>query len=133
MRWLKAVRFTDPYQQQSFQHLLAEYYYLCKLVEQQARLLSKLTATEPYASQVKLLKTISGIGPISAMGLLLELGDISRFARGRQLAAYLGLTPSQYSSGDNIRLGRITRTGKTSLRGTLTEAAWTSNKEIPGN
>lgn len=131
VRWLKAVRFQDHYQQQSFKRLLAEYDYLCKLVEEQTRLLRKLAATEHYASQMKLLKTISGIGPISAMELLLELGDISRFARGEQLAAYLGLTPSQYSSGDNIRLGRITRTGKTSLRGTLTEAAWTSIKKDP--
>lgn len=124
VRWLKAVRFQDYYQQQSFNHLLEEYDYLCKLVEEQTRLLKKLVATEPYATQVKLLKTISGIGLISAMELLLELGDISRFARGEQLAAYVGLTPSQYSSGDKIRFGRITKTGKASLRGTLTEAAW---------
>jgi len=124
VRWLKAVSFQDYYQQQSFNHILEEYDYLCKLIEEQTRLLKTLAANEPYAAQVKLLRTIAGIGPISSMELLLELGDISRFARGEQLAAYLGLTPSQYSSGDKIRLGRITRTGKASLRGTLTEAAW---------
>lgn len=127
--WLKAIRYDDLYQQQSYDHLLEEYDYLCKLIEKQNRLLTQLSTTEPYAEQVELLKTISGIGPITAMELLLELGDIARFARGEQLAAYVGLTPSQYSSGENIRMGRITKTGKASLRGTLTEAAWRAIKK----
>jgi transposase len=129
VRWLKAIRFPDYYQQQSFKQLLIEYENLCKQFREQTRLLEQLAATEAYASQVELLRTIPGIGLISAMELLLELGDISRFARGEQLAAYLGLTPSQYSSGDKIRLGRITRTGKASLRATLTEAAWRTLKK----
>lgn len=129
VRWLKAISYDDPYQQQSYDHLLEEYDYLCKLIDQQTRLLKKLAATEPYAEQVELLRTISGIGQITSMELLLELGDISRFARGEQLAAYVGLTPSQYSSGDNIRMGRITKTGKASLRGTLIEAAWRAIKK----
>lgn len=128
-RWLKAFRFEDFYQQQSFNRLLEEYEYFCKLIEEQTCLLKQLAATELYAEQVKLLKTIPGVGLITAMELLLELGDITRFARGEQLAAYVGLTPAQYSSGDNIRMGRITRTGKGSLRGILTEVAWTSIKK----
>jgi transposase len=63
------------------------------------------------------------------MTILLELGDIIRFSRGEQLAAYVGLTPSQYSSADKIRMGRITKTGRASLRGTLTEAAWRAIKK----
>ena len=125
LRWLKAIRFEDHFQQQSFKHLLDEYEYLNQLVIQQTKLLRELAATKMYAEQVKLLRSVSGIGLITAMEIILELGDISRFASGDQLAAYVGLTPSQYSSGDNIRLGRITKTGKASLRGTLIEAAWT--------
>lgn len=127
--WLKAVRFQGYYQQQSFNHLLAEYDYLCQLIAEQTRLLKKLADTEPYATQVKLLKTIPGIGPLTAMEILLELGDICRFSKAEQLAAYVGLTPSQHSSGDKIRLGRITKTGKASLRATLTEAAWRAIKK----
>ena len=44
--------------------------------------------------------------------------------RAEELAAYVGLTPSQYSSADKIRMGRITRAGKSGLRGTLVEASW---------
>jgi transposase len=123
---LKAIPIADPVQQQSFWILVEEYEYLNQLVEQQTDLLKILAASETYKDRVELLLTIPGIGPISAISLLLELGDVSRFARAEQLAAYVGLTPSQYSSGDKIRLGRITRCGKNSLRAVLTQAAWSA-------
>ena len=56
--------------------------------------------------------------------LLVELQDVARFRRAEQLAAYVGLTPSQYSSAEKIRMGRITGIGKSGLRGTLVEASW---------
>jgi transposase len=71
------------------------------------------------------LQSIPGVGLISAMELLLELQDGSRFRRAEQLAAYVGLTPSQYSSADKVRMGRITRIGKNTLRSLLVEASWT--------
>ena len=64
------------------------------------------------------------MGLIVAMELLLELQDVARFRRADQLAAYLGLTPSQYSSGDKVRMGRITGMGKRALRDLLVEVAW---------
>jgi transposase len=51
--------------------------------------------------------TIPGVGMIAAMELLLELQDVTRFQRADQLAAYVGLTPSQYSSADKIRMRRM--------------------------
>jgi len=73
---------------------------------------------------VEILRTIPGIGIINAMEILLELQDVSRFQRAEQLAAYVGLTPSQYSSADKIRMGRITGIGKNTLRSVLVEASW---------
>jgi transposase len=61
---------------------------------------------------VEILQSIPGIGMISAMEVLLELQDISRFCRAEQLGAYVGLTPSHYSSADKVRMGRITGIGK---------------------
>ncbi len=131
VKQLQEINFDDSHHQQSFWILLEEYEFLNKLAEQQTHLLKDLAASELYKKQAELLRTIPGIGPISAMSLLLELGDISRFAKAGQLAAYVGLTPAQYSSGDNIRMGRITRCGKNSLRAVLTEAAWTAIKKDP--
>lgn len=131
LKQLKDLEFVDPFHQQSFWVLLDEYEHLNRSIKQQNLLLKKLAASELYEKQVRLLRTVPGIGPISAMSLLLELGDISRFARAEQLAAYVGLTPAQYSSADKIRMGRITRCGKNSLRAVLTEAAWTAIKKDP--
>jgi len=58
------------------------------------------------------------------MEFLLELQDMERFSRAEQIAAYVGLTPSQYSSGDKIRMGHITKIGKPHLRAALIEASW---------
>jgi transposase len=74
---------------------------------------------------VEILRSVPGIGLIAAMELLVALQDVSRFRRAEALAAYVGLTPSQYSSADEIRKGRITGIGKNSLRATLIEASWT--------
>jgi transposase len=70
------------------------------------------------------LKTIPGIGPITAIAITSVAGDLSRFPSGRHFAAWLGLTPRQYSSGERIRLGRITKAGDRTLRGLLVLGAF---------
>lgn len=122
---LQQIRFSDRWQAASFSQLLDQYASLEGQIASQTRLLTELSRTEAYCHQVALLCSMPGIGLISAMEVLLELGDMRRFHRSEQLAAYVGLTPSQYSSGDNIRMGRITGIGKCHLRGTLVEASWT--------
>jgi len=122
---LKQIRFSDRWQAASFSQLLDQYASLEGQIAFQTRLLTELSRTEEYCHQVALLCSMPGIGLISAMEVLLELGDMRRFHRSDQLAAYVGLTPSQYSSGDNVRMGRITGIGKCHLRGTLVEASWT--------
>jgi len=58
--------------------------------------------------RMAILRSVPGIGLIAAMELLLELQDVERFRRADQLSAYVGLTPSQYSSAEKVRMGRIT-------------------------
>ena len=65
------------------------------------------------------------------MTFLLELEDLQRFAKSDKIAAYVGLTPSQFSSSDQIRMGHITRSGKADLRGMLVEAAWILVRKDP--
>ncbi len=65
-----------------------------------------------------------GVGPLSAIRLVLELGSIERFASGAALAHYLGLTPSQYSSGELDQRGHILKCGPGVLRGLLLQCAW---------
>ena len=73
--------------------------------------------------QAKLLMSIPGIGPIGAMTILAEIGDVSRFKSHRQLASYAGLVPSLDSSAGKHRLGSITKQGSPWLRRSLVESA----------
>src|SRR5205807_4024950 len=70
------------------------------------------------------LHTMRGIALVNAATLIAELGDLSRFANPRQLMAYLGLVPSEYSSGASIKRGGLTKAGNRAARRLLIEAAW---------
>jgi transposase len=121
---LGRIRFNNRFMQESFKRLLEQYYFLDEQINKQTDLLKKLSETELYKERVEILMTIPGIGMVAAMELLLELQDIKRFQRADQLAAYVGLTPSQYTSADKVRMGRITCVGKNSLRAMLIQASW---------
>lgn len=70
------------------------------------------------------LMTIPGIGPITALTYKAEIDDPTRFKRSRAVGAYLGMTPTQYSSGQTKRQGRISKCGPNELRSMLSEAAF---------
>jgi transposase len=122
---LRSIRFGNRWMQESFHRLLEQYEFLSAQIDKQTQLLRELSETVQYRERVEILQSIPGIGLISAMEVLLELQDVSRFRRAEQLAAYVGLTPSQYSSADKVRMGRITGIGKNTLRSLLVEASWT--------
>lgn len=69
-------------------------------------------------------RSVPGIGELMARVLSTELGDMSQFPNERALFSYTGLTPCEYSSGEQVRRGHISRQGSSRLRHTLTEAAW---------
>lgn len=73
--------------------------------------------------QARLLMTQPGVGPITALAFVVTIGDVARFQRSKQVASYLGLVPSERSSGSKRRLGAITKQGNVFLRTLLVEAA----------
>jgi len=77
------------------------------------------------APLVAALQTMRGIALVNAATLVAELGDLSRFANPRQLMAYLGLVPSEHSSGASVKRGGLTKAGNSAARRLLIEAAWT--------
>lgn len=121
---LSRIKFAHRWVEESLHSLLEQYRFFTAQILRQTLLLKKLAATQRYKQRVKILRSIPGVGLIVAMELLLELQDVERFRRAEELAAYVGLTPSQDSSADRVRMGHITRAGKKSLRGTLIEASW---------
>jgi transposase len=128
---LHTLRFTNEWVRKSFESLLTQYDQLIEQIDKQTRLIRELANTDRYREGVKILRTIPGIGILIAMEILVELYNIRRFRTASQLAAYVGLTPSQYSSGEHVRMGRITRIGKGQLRALLIEASWILIRKDP--
>ena len=86
--------------------------------------LAQLARRAQYRALVQALCAQAGVGLLSAIRLVLELGTIERFASGAALAHYLGLTPSQYSSGELDHRGHILKCGPGALRALLVQCAW---------
>lgn len=89
-----------------------------------------LSKTDRYRLACEELRKLPGVGLLTAMTFLTEMGDLERFKNRREVAAYLGLCPSSFESGEsNDRKGRITRQGPARLRKVLCQAAWVSLRE----
>ena len=90
-------------------------------------------ATSPrYAALIREVTQLSGVGMLTALVFLTELGDVARFANRRQVGAYLGLTPSSNESGEaNDRKGHITRQGSSRVRKVLCQATWSRVRNNP--
>jgi transposase len=124
-RWLAGLKF-----EQAVHHLVLEDY--IATVEAAAarrdRLTAQIEAMLPdwtLAPVVAALQTMRGMALVNAATLIAELGDLSRFANPRQLMAYLGLVPSEHSSGASIKRGGLTKAGNSAARRLLIEASWT--------
>lgn len=95
--------------------------------------IAKLAGTSRYAKAFRKLEMLPGVGMLTAMTFLTELGDLDRFANRRQLAAYLGLAPSSFESGErDDRKGHITRQGPARVRHVLCQASWVALRCSPG-
>jgi len=123
-RWLSAFTFDSVWQQLAFE----EYR---RTIEDRIAQCSRLEAALREAMvnwrfypAVLGLQTMRGIDFTTAVGMLAELGDLSRFTHPRQLMAWLGVTPAEHSSGEKRRQGSITKNGNSYARKLLVEAAW---------
>ena len=96
--------------------LLSEVHRLDERIEQYDRHIAQMARQDERAGQ---LMRLAGVGPTTATALLAMIGNGHEFSNGRQLSAWLGLTPGQYSSGGKTRLGRITKAGDAYLRSLL--------------
>lgn len=124
LRWLAQLKLPHAAQQLAFQeyvHLVTE------AGERIARLEGAIRDTVlgwRFHPVVEALKALRGIALIAAATLVAEIGDIGRFSHPRQLMAYLGLVPSEHSSGNQRRQGAIIKAGNGHARRMLVECAW---------
>jgi transposase len=122
--WIKAQQFEHRAQQVVLHDYLKEVEDLGERVERLTRAIVELVETWTQRPLVKALQALRGINVISAVVLAAELGDLARFGTAPRLMGYLGLVPSEHSSGETRQQGRITRTGNGHARRILVEAAW---------
>ena len=124
--WLVKQKFEHAAQQATFD----VYVSALQATEERLKSLEKqvedVAAQKPYAEPVALLRCFRGIDTTTAMIVLSELGDLTRFESPRELMSFLGITPSEHSSGgpDGRRQGGITKAGNGHVRRVLIEAAW---------
>lgn len=121
--WLEEVKFDSPVQQ----IILQEYIDAVRTIQQRVKDLEKVMreALEGWSLQpvAEGLLALRGVDIVTAMTVLAELGDITRFDSPRELMGYLGVVPSEHSSGESRRQGGITRTGNGHVRRILVESA----------
>jgi len=124
-RWLATVRFDHPAQQIVLEDYISA---VTDAEERVERLTGQIEALVPkwsMAPVVQAFQAMRGVALITAVTVAAEVGDFSRFPNPRQLMAYLGLVPSEHSSGTKVRRGGITKAGSTLARRYLVEGAWT--------
>jgi len=123
-RWLATLSFAQPGQQLAF----AEYWQAVRSAHERVQRLTAVLGEAlcgwRFEPVVRALMSLRGLDLVSAFTLVAEIGDISRFASAAELMGYLGLVPSERSSGATVRKGAITKTGNAHARRVLTEAAW---------
>ena len=122
--WLAAQRFDEPALQTTFEH------YRAVVMSRDAQLaaveadLRLWIDRAPFAQPVQRLAAYRGVTAMGALSLQTEVCDWRRFARAQQMMGFVGLVPSEYSSGGSTHRGHITKAGNTHLRAQLVESAW---------
>jgi transposase len=124
MAWLRQRSFADPASQATFDRYLLAIDQLRERLLQLELQRAEFGAQEPYREPVGWLRCFRGIDTVTAVSLLAELHDFRRFRSARELMSYLGLVPTERSSGERERRGGITKAGNGHARRLLVEAAW---------
>ena len=128
IEWLRQIRFDEAALQATFSDYFAEIEHQCARIERlEAAIDEAVTAVPPHMKAViGALQALRGVAKTTAIGIVAELGQMTRFSRAAELMAYAGAVPREHSTGGpgNARRGSITKTGNAHLRRLVGEAAW---------
>ena len=122
--WLRSLRFDQPLDREIFAEYVAEVDRRKGRVEALDRRMEEVSQEDPYREPVGWLRCFRGIETVTALTIVAELHGFGRFSSPRELMSYLGLVPSEFSSGDSQQQGGITKAGNRRVRRLLIEAAW---------
>jgi transposase len=131
LRWLREVELPSASTRQTIDLLVDQYEQVYRHHLKVSREVRGLLKTARYQTRGKLLRGIPGIGPLTSIQLLVELGDMDRFANFRKLNGFVGFKPTTYSSGDHDWQGHMTNRRHNALRSALIESAWQAVQKDP--
>jgi len=132
VKWLKSLDMGGVLQE-SLDEYLVTYDYLTDKIERLDRRIEELAVNERYADCVKKLCCLIGVKTLTALAVIVEIGDFKRFQSADKIAAYLGLTPSEDSSGGKQSRGGITKAGNSHVRRLLVEASQSYTRGAVGH
>lgn len=124
-RWLETMKFGQIVQQIVFQEYVDTVKVLNKRIDALDKQLECTASESVFWPVIEGLMALRGVNLLTATTVVAEIGDLKRFASAPQLMAYLGIVPSEHSSGASKSRGGITKTGNHHVRRVLVEAAWT--------
>ncbi len=125
--WIKShVSFEQPALQATFLDYVHEVEHAADRIQRLEKALEDAVAAAPAQIQevVQALQALRGVGKLVAVSVVAEIGSLSRFKSPSQLMSYCGLVPSEYSSGNRVHRGSMTKTGNSHVRRMIVEAAW---------
>lgn len=123
-RWFEEVKFEQPVQQIVFQEYVDSVQAMTRRVAAFDEQMESAARDSVFWSVIEGLMALRGVKLITATTIVAEIGDLKRFATAPQLMAYLGVVPSEHSSGESKSRGGITKTGNGHVRRVLVESAW---------
>jgi len=128
--WLAQIELDEPGRSvlMQFQHILEE---LEETIKQSSRRLREIAREPRWEKAAALLRTMPGVGLITSLTVLAELGDLGRFRSPASVSNFVGLVPVLRASNEKRYQGGITKRGSAHLRSVLVEAAWTAIRRVP--
>lgn len=131
IQWLKDLECKYPSRRRTLDYMIREMEYLREELLAISNEIRKMLRSQRYKEDYYLLRSIPGIGPLTAGSLLVEIGDIRRFKSFSELNSFVGLLPMEHSSGERENKLSLTVRKHRQLRSDLVESAWTAKRVDP--
>jgi transposase len=131
INWLRALDCKQANRRTALNYMISQMEFLRKELLAISNAIRKMMREQRYRTNYYLLRTIPGIGPLTAASILVEIGDVKRFETFYHLNSFVGLLPMEHSSGEKDCQGTLTVRRHRQLRSDLVESAWTARRTDP--
>ena len=131
INWLKALDCKQTARRRALDYQIRQMEFMRKELLSISNEIRKMMREQRYKNNYYLLRTIPGIGPLTAASILVEIGDVKRFNTFSHLNSFIGLLPMEHSSGQSENKMSLTVRKHRQLRSDLVESAWTAKRTDP--